>query len=275
MNAPVRARGGLKQAQTGGAHRNDSAPAPFCLIERARDRATHLAPFGMEMMLMNSISAHGGEGALSHMESDIAHTQASLLPLSEQRRRDMQPRGRGGDGALMTRKERLIVFFILRVTGAAARDIRRQRHHAQFMEARADIAAFIKLQQAVVVASADITRVQVVGKMEARAFCKMTGGIHQSSPQVFFLLLREQAGELPFAIMDGEGGGAHFGVIEHNMIAAPKHLCQLGHAPMRAMRRVNSQQAGSGARARGTQRDLRCGKVEVIQTFVVHQATID
>ena len=85
----------------------------------------------MHDMILGVLGAHGQEGAGPHMQRHPMAGDAARYERGEKRGREMEARGRRGDGALIPRIDGLIIGAVAVIGGAARGDVRRQRHVAQ------------------------------------------------------------------------------------------------------------------------------------------------
>ena len=88
---------------------------------------------------LDLVHANRRERAVADVHRDVGPLDAAGGELREQRRREMQPRGRRGDRSAGTRVDRLIPLAIRRAVGTL--DVRRQRHVAQGVDGLIHVAA--------------------------------------------------------------------------------------------------------------------------------------
>ena len=139
---------------------------------RARQRSTaaHVSadtsqPFGVQLVVLDALRAHGRERAGADVQRQERALDAARRERVEHRRIEVQPRRRRRDGARRAREHGLVALAVRGV--GRARDVRRQRRLAVRFEERHDVAVELDLRE--LAGARDDARPRAAGQLDVAA----------------------------------------------------------------------------------------------------------
>ena len=128
MHDTILVGGALDKAQRGGADR-DQATAIFAYaVEPVCCRGINAAPLAVHAVACRIIDLYRQERARTHVQGKRRGFYARIVHCLHQFGGEMQGRSGGGDGAVLLREHRLIIFGVARIGRPLAGNIGRQRH---------------------------------------------------------------------------------------------------------------------------------------------------
>src|SRR5258705_4103138 len=218
------------------------------------------------------------EGPCPDMQGQPVQFDAAAAQRRFQVRREMQSRGRRGDGAIIHREHGLVVGGIAIVRRALRRNVGRQRRRAEIgnglierrpvkRERQRNLALLAlgldlgvemaeQADLAFIAEANDIARRELLRRLDQRAPARAIQPLDQRRLD---LRLGRAADTAAFQL-----GGDHLGVVDDKLVAGLQPLRQLGDgAVMQRAIRLHHQHARRIARPRGPQRDAGGGEFEV------------
>ena len=103
-------------------------PAARAALSAARRGARHLAPLGVHLVRARVLRLDGEERAGADVQRHEVARDAARVERRHQLGREVQPRRRRGDGAIVRGVDRLVVAAVGILRRAPAGDVGRQRH---------------------------------------------------------------------------------------------------------------------------------------------------
>ena len=131
----------LQQPQGRGADGDDAAAGGARGVEGRGGLGGDLAPLGVHAVLGGVVGLDGQEGAGADVQRDEVAGDAARVERRQQRRREVQAGRRRGHGALAAGVDGLVALGVLRLDGALAGDVGRQRRVAQRRDGLVEIGA--------------------------------------------------------------------------------------------------------------------------------------
>lgn len=263
---------GLECTAAGGADRDHATATCLGRSDLVGRRLRQFVDLLMHAVLLDVLDSHRRERAFTDVQGHERAFDACRLQAFEQRRREVQPRGRGRDGAGDPREHGLVAFAIVGdVLVVRTRDVRRQRRPATPFEfvgnrtvgclqahtpAATAEAGFEFGTQSPPFELQPITGPQPTARLH-EGLADLLGGVepHQQA-------LDRSAGPGPLAT---EPPRHHTRVVEHQQVALAKQPGQISHVLMRrrSPRTIVHQEPRRVARLDRARGDAICRQVEV------------
>ena len=196
----------------------------------------------------------------------VSRPIAARVERFEQPRREVQRRGRRGDGALLAREHRLVIGAVRLVGRALRGDVGRQRHPAGALEQQLDRLVPVEVQQRrAVLGLLDHRRRDALAEVDRVADARPLGVAQERLPFARPLALVQRRADARLAAPPFELGRDDLGVVEHQHVAGPQQLRQLEHLTVGDLAALDQQQPRAVARPRRPQRDPLRRKLEIEQ----------
>ena len=234
--------GAFQRAHHGGAHRDDPATVVAGATDLSDQMGADIEPFAVHVVILQIIYPHRLERTGTHMQRDVTELDPAFAQAGQHGLIEMQPGGRRGDRAGLTREHGLVA---LQVAGVGVPvDVRRQRHFTELEQQFLQRLRGFEMQPEKTFVAPQHHRMAAIGQFDPAALfrcladAELDGGLMRAGDPLDQDLHRAAGALAPV-----QPRRQHAGVVEHQQIAGPQEVGQLTeHAVLPRLRRHIQQQ---------------------------------